>query len=153
GTSGSVTRTTGDGYVVPGSSPPVGDGAVALEQWRDAYIRITPATATNAVGTQHTLTITVKGYPAGTPLASGTATASILAGSVGVFSPLGANSCNYTGGSDTASCTVVITSASTGTTTVRATSNISFQGASGSVSRTTGDGYVVPGSSPAVGDG
>ena len=37
------------------------------------------------------------------------------------FSPAGAHSCTYTGGSDTASCTVKIASAATGTTTVRAT--------------------------------
>src|SRR5262249_41848189 len=45
----------------------------------DATIAITPATASNAVGTNHTLTITVKSFPAGTALASGTANASILA--------------------------------------------------------------------------
>src|SRR5262249_54305616 len=96
---------------------------------------------------------TVKSFPAGTALASGTANASILAGSVGHFVPAGGNSCNYTGGSDTASCTVVISSDATGTTTVRATSDISLRGGVvGTVTRTTSDGYIVPGSSPAVGD-
>src|SRR5262249_9413533 len=115
----SVTRTTGDGYIVPGSSPAVGDSDDATKKWVDAYISITPATADNPTNSNHTLTITVKAVPAGTALASGTANASILAGSVGSFTPAGANSCNYTGGSDTATCTVVITSAVEGTTTVR----------------------------------
>src|SRR5205814_1938336 len=42
--------------------------------WADATIAITPATATNAVGTNHTLTITVTAV--GTTIANGTATAS-----------------------------------------------------------------------------
>src|SRR5204863_7603139 len=48
---GSLTRTT-DGTA--------GNSAPASKTWADATIAITPATATNAVGTNHTLTITVK---------------------------------------------------------------------------------------------
>src|SRR5437870_562793 len=97
----------------------------------DANIQITPATATNAVGTNHTLTITVTAV--GTTVGNGTATASITSGP-GSF--VGSPTCSYTGGGATASCTVVITSATTGTTVVSATSSIPLTG-DGSVTRTT----------------
>src|SRR5204862_4109941 len=54
-----------------------------------------------------------------------TATASIVSGP-GSF--VGPNSCTYSGGAATASCTVTITSASTGTTVVSATSDIPVSG-------------------------
>src|SRR2546427_278036 len=97
----------------------------------DANIQITPATATNAVGTNHTLTITVTAV--GTTLGNGSATASITSGP-GSF--VGSPTCSYTGGGSTASCTVVITSATSGTTVVSATSSIPLTGA-GSATRTT----------------
>src|SRR5438093_677493 len=65
----------------------------------------------NAVGTNHTLTITVTAV--GTTLGDGTATASITSGP-GSF--VGSPACSYTGAGATASCTVVITSATTGST-------------------------------------
>src|SRR5207247_782072 len=119
---GSVTRTT-DGTG--------GNSAPASKTWADATIAITPATATNAVGTNHTLTITVTAV--GTTIGNGTATASIASGP-GSF--VGSPTCSYTGGGATASCTVVITSATTGTTVVSATSSIPLTDA-GSVTRTT----------------
>src|SRR3989475_729386 len=97
----------------------------------DATIAITPATATNAVNTNHTLTITVTAV--GTTVGNGTALASITSGP-GSF--VGSPTCNYTGGGATASCTVVITSATTGTTVVSATSSVPLTDA-GSVTRTT----------------
>src|SRR2546425_858639 len=99
---GSATRTT-DGTA--------GNSGPASKTWVDATIAITPATATNAVGTNHTLTITVTAV--GTTLGNGSATASITSGP-GSF--VGSPTCSYTGGGATASCTVVITSATTGTT-------------------------------------
>src|SRR5205809_3875219 len=48
----------------------------------------------------------------------------------------GSLTCSYTGGGATASCTVIITSATTGTTVVSATSSIPLTG-EGSVNRTT----------------
>src|SRR5439155_1659931 len=99
--------------------------------WADATIAITPATATNAVGTNHTLTITVSAVV--TTLGNGSATASITSGP-GSF--VGSPTCSYTGGGSTASCTVVITSATTGTTVVSATSSIPLTG-DASVTRTT----------------
>src|SRR2546428_5934997 len=75
--------------------------------------------ATNAVGTNHTLTITVTAV--GTTLGNGSATASITSGP---GSLVGSPTCSYTGGGATASCTVVITSATTGTTVVSANPHI-----------------------------
>src|SRR5439155_21809706 len=85
----------------------------------DAPITITPPTATNAVGTNHTLTITVTA--SGGTLDNGTATASITSGPGGFVGP---PTCSYTGGGTTASCTVIITSLGAGITTISATSNI-----------------------------
>src|SRR5437867_11815070 len=99
---GSVTRTT-DGTA--GSSGP------ASKTWVDAAILINPPTATNNVGTNHTLTITVTA--AGGKLGSGTATAMITSGPGGFVGP---PTCSYTGGGTTASCTVIITSLGAGIT-------------------------------------
>src|SRR5262249_38305307 len=93
--------------------------------WVDADIQITPATATNAVGTNHTLTITVHGLNGGI-VGSGTASASITSGpATFVVGP----TCNYNGGgTGTASCTVVIRSTTTGTSVVHAASDIPVSG-------------------------
>src|SRR5262249_6985441 len=61
-----------------------------------------------------------------------TATASIVSGP-GSF--VGPNTCTYTGGGATASCTVTITSAAVGTTVVSATSDIPVNGQT--ITRTT----------------
>src|SRR5262249_62151303 len=79
----------------------------------DLSIAITPATATNPAGTNHTLTITVNALGAGATLGSGTASASIVSGPGSfVVGP----TCNYTGGGATATCVVAITSATAGGT-------------------------------------
>src|SRR5439155_883900 len=119
---GSVTRTT-DGTA--------GNSAPASKTWADATIAITPATATNAVGTNHTLTITVTAV--GTTVGNGTATASITSGP-GSF--VGSPPCSYTGGGATASCTVVITSVTLHAALPISTSSIPLTGA-GSATRTT----------------
>src|SRR5207245_2017736 len=119
---GSVTRTT-DGTA--------GNSAPASKTWADATIAITPATATNAVGTNHTLTITVTAV--GTTVGNGTATASITSGP-GSF--VGSPTFSYTGPGATASCTVVITPSLPGAIPVSATSSIPLTG-DGSVNRTT----------------
>ena len=75
----------------------------------DANIQITPATATNAVNTNHVLTITVNALGGTIDPGPHTATAAILSGP-GSF--VGPNTCTYTGGAATATCTVTITSAS-----------------------------------------
>src|SRR6266446_8668470 len=99
----------------------------------DANINITPATGTNAVGANPVLTITVKALGRTIDAGPHTATASIVSGP-GSF--VGPASCTYTGGAETASCTVTITSAATGTTVVSATSGIPVN--SVTITRTTG---------------
>jgi hypothetical protein len=99
----------------------------------DANIQITPANATNPVGTNHVLTITVNALGGTIDAGSHTATASIVSGP-GSF--VGSPSCTYTGGAATASCTVTITSAAVGTTVVQATSDIPVNGMT--ITRTTG---------------
>ena len=132
---GTVTRTTGTAdNVTAGCTANCGNAA---KSWVDAFIQITPQNATNAVGTNHVLTITVNATNGGV-LAAGTATASILTPPSTTGSFVGSPSCNYTGGAATATCTVTITSAVAGTTTVQATSNIGFTNAAGTMTRTTG---------------
>ena len=97
----------------------------ANKNWVDAFIQITPQNAANAVGTNHVLTITVNATGGGV-LAAGTATASILTPPSTTGSFVGSPTCNYTGGAATATCTVTITSAVAGRTSVQATSRIGF---------------------------
>ena len=132
---GTVTRTTGTADNITAGCTV--NCANATKNWADAFIQITPQNAANAVGTNHVLTITVNATGGGV-LASGTATASIVTPPSTTGSFVGSPTCNYTGGAATASCTVTITSAVAGTTSVQATSTIGFTNAAGTVSRTTG---------------
>src|SRR5262249_33994541 len=108
----------------------------------DANIQITPATATNPVGTNHTLTGHVNvndgtGFvnaPAGTVISF-----AILSGPGSFVGSI--STCTTVGA--TGSCTVQITSTTTGTTVVRASSTVSVLGVS--LTRSTGDG--LPGDS------
>jgi hypothetical protein len=142
GVGGSVTRTTGTIANVTAGCTSLCDNAV--KHWVDAYIQISPQNATNNVGTQHTLTITVVSGGGGS-IVAGTATATILASSTtGGFdpnttTPPTTQTCNYPAGpSGSSSCTVVIDSAVNGETDVQASSAISQVGVPGSVTRTTG---------------
>jgi len=99
----------------------------------DANIQISPPTATNAVGSNHVLTITVNALGGTIDAGPHTATASIVSGP-GSF--VGSPTCTYTGGAATASCTVTITSSTPGTTVVQATSDIPVNGQT--ITRTTG---------------
>src|SRR5262249_32966856 len=110
-------RETGDGLP--------GDSADAQKVWVDANIQITPSNATNPIGTNHVLTITVNALNGTIDAGPHTATASIVSGP-GSF--VGSPSCTYTGGGATASCTVTITSNVAGTTVVSATSDIPVNG-------------------------
>src|SRR2546428_646236 len=114
---------TGEGSVTRTTNGTAGNSGPASKTWVDAAIAITPATATNAVGTNHTLTITVTAV--GTTVGNGTATASITSGP---WRFVGSPTCSYTGGGTTASCTVIITSLGAGITTISATSNITVAG-------------------------
>src|SRR6185295_3665265 len=120
-----ISRTTAT------NAGPGGSGN-ASKVWVDANIQITPANATNLVGTNHVLTITVNALGGTIDAGPHTATASIVSGP-GSF--VGPNACTYTGGGATASCTVTITSAATGTTVVSATSDIPVNGQT--ITRTT----------------
>src|SRR5262249_10381391 len=119
-----LTRTTNG---LAGNSGP------AEKNWVDANIQIAPTTATNAVGSNHVLTITVNALGGTIDAGPHTATASIVSGP-GSF--VGSASCTYTGGAATASCTVTITSATPGVTVVQATSDIPVGGVV--ITRTTG---------------
>src|SRR5262249_6827380 len=106
-----ITRTTGTAV-----NTASGGSGNAAKNWVDANINITPATATNPVGSNHVLTITVNALGGLIDAGPHTATASIVSGP-GSF--VGSPSCTYTGGAATASCTVTITSTTTGTTVVQ----------------------------------
>ena len=103
------------------------DGACEPLNVVDGKLSITPATAVNAVGTNHTLTITVAGVNGTIDAGTYTATASLVAGSVGSFVG-NVNTCTYTNAAPT--CKVVITSAVNGTSTVHATTTFSVGGQS-----------------------
>src|SRR5262249_8044642 len=102
------------------------DGPCEPLQVVDANIQITPATATNPVGTNHTLTGHVNVNPgAGFVNApDGTVINFTIASGPGSF--VGPSSCTTTAG--TGSCTVVITSNTAGTTMVHATTDVSVGG-------------------------
>ncbi len=132
---GTVSRTTGTAdNMTAGCTANCGN---ANKNWVDAFIQITPQNAANAVGTNHVLTITVNAIGGGVLAAARRRRAS----STRRARPAASSAprrCNYTGGAATATCTVTITSAVAGTTTVQATSTIGFGNAVGTVSRTTG---------------
>jgi hypothetical protein len=94
----------------------------------DANIQITPATATNRVGTSHTLTGHVNVSTDNTNFTNapdGTTINFTIDSGPGAFVG-GVNSCQTAGG--TGSCTVVITSTQTGTTTVSAHTDVNVGG-------------------------
>src|SRR5262245_7689892 len=115
-----ITRTTNTAV-----NTAAGGSGNANKVWVDANIQISPATDTNAVNTNHVLTITVNALNGTSDAGPHTATATIESGP-GSF--IGSNSCTYTGGGATASCTVTITSAATGRTVLSATSDIPVNG-------------------------
>jgi uncharacterized repeat protein (TIGR01451 family) len=117
-----LNRATGDAIGA--------DGGDAVKTYVDANIQITPATANNPIGTTHTLAGHVNvntgtgGYvnaPNGTTIMFSIANAG---GATSAF--VGPSSCQTTAGSG--SCTVVISSTTVGTTTVRASTNVGVGG-------------------------
>jgi hypothetical protein len=118
-----------------GVSPNSGD---AVKTFVNAKIAITPATANNPVGTNHVLTLHVDVDP-GTGFVNAPAGTSITASiQSGPGSFVGSPTCLTVAA--TGSCTVTITSATTGTTVVRGTTTVSVGGVS--LTRTTGDAHV-----------
>ena len=126
----SLTRATGDANV--------GDSADAQKLWqfRDANIQISPLTATNPVGTNHTLTghVNVNSGSGFVNAPDGTTINFSIASGPGSFVG-GVSSCNTTGG--TGSCSVQITSATPGTTVVKAATDVTVLGVV--LHRETGD--------------
>jgi hypothetical protein len=111
----------------------------ATKKWVDANIQITPATATNPVGTTHVLTAHVNVNPGTgfTNAPDGTGISFSLTNTGGASATfVGPSSCTTSGGSG--SCTVVISSPTAGTTTIRATTTVTVGGIP--LTRTTGDG-------------
>src|SRR5262249_54096493 len=106
----------------------------------DANIQISPATATNPIGSTHVLTGHVNVAPDGTTFANAPAgtliTFSIVSGP-GSFVG-GVNTCTTVAA--TGSCTVQITSNVGGTTVVRAATDVTVSGVQ--LHRETGDGHV-----------
>jgi hypothetical protein len=123
-----------------GAAPNSGD---ATKTWVDASIQITPATATNPVGTNHVLTGHVSvnlgdgaGFvnaPAGTTI---TFSLSNAGGATATF--VGPSSCTTSG--STGSCTVTISSPTAGTTTIHATTTLAVGGVA--LTRATGDTHA-----------
>ena len=89
-------------------TPPPAAAATPSKIWVDANIPITPATATNAVGTQPRAHDHRERARRGIAAADGTATRD--ASSAARAASSARRTCNYTGGGATASCTVTITS-------------------------------------------
>jgi RTX calcium-binding nonapeptide repeat (4 copies) len=129
--------------VVTNGLPP--NSSDAVKTFVDANIQITPQVATNPVGSNHTLTghVNVNAGSGFVNAPDGTVISfSLLNASGATATFVGANSCATAGG--TGSCTVIINSPTTGTTTTKAMATLSVGGVS--VHRETGDG--LPGDSP-----
>src|SRR5262249_16317420 len=126
-------RATGDG--LPGDSP----DAQKIWATPGANIQISPLTATNPAGTNHTLTGSGNVDPTGgggvANAPDGTGSNVTKAGGRG--SLVGGASCTTAGG--TGSCTAVITSATPGTTVVRAATTVTISGIV--LHRETSDGF------------
>jgi hypothetical protein len=123
-----------------GVAPNSGD---AVKTFVDANIQITPQQATNPVNTNHTLTGHVNvnaGNGAGFVNApDGTVINFSLTNSNGASAAfVGPSNCTTSGG--TGSCTVVINSATGGSTSIHATTTLSVAGVS--LTRATGDGLA-----------
>ena len=123
-----------------------GNGAILLStgaceplQVVDANIQITPPSATNDVGTNHTFTghVNVNSGSGFVNAPDGTLITFTIQSGPGSFVG-GLNTCTTAGG--TGSCTVQITSAVAGTTVVRASTNVTVGGVS--MTRATGDAHV-----------
>jgi hypothetical protein len=122
-----------------GVAPNSGD---AVKTFVDANIQITPPTATNPVGTTHTLTGHVNvntGTGGFVPAPDGTVITFSLTNSGGATATFVGPSTCTTGGA-TGSCTVVISSPTAGTTTIHASTTLSVGGVT--LTRATGDGHA-----------
>src|SRR5450759_1943860 len=130
----SITRTTGDNLHL--------DGSNVQKTFVDGSISLSPLTATNAVGANHTITATFTqdaGTGAGSVPAPGVlVNFSIATGSATFVS---GNSCTTTAAG---TCTITITSLSAGNNVINATATWTVNGVS--ITRTTGDNLHLDGS-------
>jgi hypothetical protein len=131
----SLTRTTGDAHV--------GDGPNAHKTFVDANIQITPATATNEVGANHTLHCHIN-VNDGTGFANApdgtTCTVTVISGAA---TPATQNCSTGVPTAGSGTCDVVITSSTPGTNTIQASTTVDVGGVS--LTRTTGDAHVGDG--------
>jgi hypothetical protein len=126
------TLTVGSGQITVETDGTGGNSVDAVKTFVDANIQITPATATNPVDTNHTLTGHVN-INAGDGLGFVNAPADTLItfslqnsnGATAVFVG-GVNTCTTVG--STGSCTVQINSPTTGTTTIHAVTDVTVLG-------------------------
>jgi hypothetical protein len=123
-----------------------GNSTDAVKTFVDANVQLSPLSATNPVGTTHTLTGHVNVNPgAGAGFANapdGTVIGFSLTNSGGATAAfVGAGSCTTANG--TGSCTVVIRSTTAGSTTIGATTNVSVGGVA--LTRATGDAHAGDG--------
>ncbi len=112
------------------------DGACEPLRVVDANIQITPASATNALNTDHTLTghVNVNDGAGFVSASNGTLITFAIVSGPGSFD--GSSSCTVVNGSG--SCSVKIKSGTTGTTKVRASTNVTLAGVT--LHRESGDG-------------
>jgi hypothetical protein len=154
GTAGTVTGHATATVAIDGNNFQVATGAGsttggpdAVKQFVDANVSITPS-ATNAVGTAHTFTVTSTASPAGT-----TATLTSLTPSVAPSTPLLGSTCSApTVVTNTATCTFSINSSTAGTFTANATAVWGFAGtgtpSTATVTRDTDPATATIGSGP-----
>jgi hypothetical protein len=104
----------------------VTNGANCISLAVDANIQITPASAVNPPSTNHTLTghVNVNSGGGFVNAPNGTTISFSIVSGPGSF--VGASSCTTSGG--TGSCTAVITSATVGTTTIKASTTVTVGG-------------------------
>jgi len=133
-TTGQVTAHASSSLTIAGLLVTVATNGVApnsgnaVATFVDANVQITPANATNPLGTNHVLTghVNVNAGTGGGFVNAPNGTTinfSIVSGPGGFIGPA---TCNTSGG--TGSCTVTISSATTGTTKIRAATDVSVGG-------------------------
>ena len=148
-TAGKVTAHASSTLSVAGSAPikvetdgTGGNSGNAVKTYVDANIQISPQTATNPLSTNHTLTGHVNvniGAGAFVNAQNGTTITFSLTNAGGATASfVGPNSCTTSGG--TGSCDVVINSSTAGTTTIKASTDVTVGGLV--LHRETGDAKV-----------
>jgi len=131
----SATLTINEATITVQTNGTAGNSPDAVKTFVDANIQISPASAVNPVGTNHTLVghVNVNAGSGGFVNAPAGTTISFALSGAGSF--VGPSSCTTVGG--TGSCSVVISSGATGSSTVRAATDVTVGGVV--LHRETGD--------------